>query len=75
VNPRGQEKALAMIYNPLDQVLKREIVLPLHYAGLVDKARVRVREGAEHDTALDRESKARIEVEVPPRGATWLVFE
>jgi hypothetical protein len=33
VNPQGNEKALAFLYNPLEEEISREIRIPLYYAG------------------------------------------
>ncbi|MFC1502413.1 hypothetical protein ACFL6A_03275, partial [bacterium] len=75
VNPRLKEKGLAMIYNPLDRTVKREISLPLYYTGLTKEAKIRERDGKLKRYTLDREYTARISVTVQPRNVTWLVIE
>jgi hypothetical protein len=74
VDPRGEERALAMLYNPLATPIRRTLRVPLHYAGLSERASVAQEDGAAHAIALDTEQRAAIEVEIPARGRTWLVF-
>ncbi|GAB4141805.1 MAG: hypothetical protein Fur0037_08770 [Planctomycetota bacterium] len=74
VNPKLDERALLMVFNPLDRPLRRRLRVPLHYAGLVESARVRGEDGVERIVALDRFDAATLEVEVPPRGRTYCVF-
>jgi hypothetical protein len=75
VNPALEHRALAMIHNPLDVAVEREVVLPLHYAGLTDAARVRIEEGPLQEVRLDRQSRARIRVSIPPSHRTWVVVQ
>ncbi|MFN0067942.1 MAG: alpha-galactosidase [Limisphaerales bacterium] len=75
VNPRLKHRAFAMIHNPLDVEVRRDVVLPLHYAGLTDAARIREQEGPLRPVTLDRQSRAVVPVTVPARGRTWLVVE
>jgi len=74
VDPQGEERALAMIYNPLATPIRRTLSIPLHYAGLKERASVAQDDGAARAIALDAEQRASIEVEIPARGKTWLVF-
>ena len=75
VNPRLPHKGLAMVYNPLDQSVTRQLLLPLYYTGLKDRARIRREEGALQSYALDRNSATVIPVELGPRAVTWFVVE
>jgi hypothetical protein len=74
VDPKGEERALAMLYNPLETPIRRTLAIPLHYAGLKEKASIAQDDGAAREIALDAEQKASIEVEIPARGRSWLVF-
>ena len=74
VNPALPIRALAMIYNPGDAPLEQEIVLPLHYAGLVGAARVAERDGRPVRMALDRRDRLTIRARVAPRSNTWFVI-
>ena len=73
VNPTGAEKALAVLYNPLDEPITRTIRLPLRYAGLTGKARLSVNGGRAKSVKLDREDSATIAVTIPAGGMTWIV--
>jgi len=75
VNPRLAESALAMVYNPTSAEVHGDLTLPLYYAGLTRRARVREREGRARVVPLDGASQARVAVRVPARGFTWLTFE
>jgi hypothetical protein len=75
VNPALKEKGLAMIYNPLEEAVTREVTLPLYYTGLEEFALVREKEGRPARIKLDRKWNARVKVSVPARGLTWLVVE
>jgi len=75
VSPLLKERAFAMIHNPLDVPVEREVILPLHYTGLVDSARIRIEEGAWMPLTLDRQARARLRLSIPASGRTWVVVE
>lgn len=75
VNPAARERALAVVFNPLDRPVETTLRLPLYYAGLTDSAMVRHEEGNPERVPLDREYRAAVPVVLPPHGMTWLVFE
>lgn len=75
VNPNGKEKGLAMLYNPLGEVMTRKIKLPLYYTGLTKKALIRQKEGELLSYILDRDRNVIVEVSIPANGYTWLVIE
>ena len=74
VNPQGNEKALALFYNPLEQEITREIRIPLHYAGLAGKARISVNGGAATEVELDKTDTATLTVKIPAGSRTWLLI-
>ncbi len=74
VDPTGDERALAMLYNPLATPIRRTLRLPLYYAGLKEGASVAQDDGAVRPITLDGEQEASIEIDIPARGRTWLVF-
>ena len=74
VNPRGEERALGMLFNPLPVARTKELEIPLYYAGLAATASVQVEEGQATTVTLDERSRARVSVTVPAGGFTWLVF-
>ncbi|WP_435009528.1 hypothetical protein P12x_000787 [Tundrisphaera lichenicola] len=76
VNPELKERGLAMIYNPLPQEIDRTIKVPLYYAGLTGRVQVREQEDLPRTIALDpRTDTAEVQVKIPARQRTWIVFE
>jgi hypothetical protein len=73
VRPDGRERAIVMLYNPLDKPIRRKIELPLYYTGLDKVAHIRVEEGPTTTYTLDRFYNAVVEVTIPAGGYTWLV--
>jgi hypothetical protein len=74
VNPFAEERALAMIYNPLPTEIEREIRVPLNYAGLQDEARVSADGGPFRLVKLSRDGSALVKVKVTAQGSTALIF-
>ncbi len=75
VNPKGDEKALLMVFNPLNEAVQREIKVPLYYSGLSDKTLVAREDGEAAIRSLDRNYGVRLNVTVPANGYTWYVFK
>ncbi|MGQ9590004.1 MAG: hypothetical protein ACUVYA_06885 [Planctomycetota bacterium] len=75
MNPRLSPRALAMVYNPLDEALRRTVTLPLASAGASGSVTIREQDGEPRSFALDPGVRARVPVEIAPRGLTWLVVE
>jgi hypothetical protein len=75
VNPQLKYKGLAMVYNPLDREVKRQLKLPLYYTGLTRTARIREQHGKNKKYRLDREYNVEIPVAIAPGGATWFIIE
>jgi hypothetical protein len=75
VNPALEERALLAVFNPLPEPIEREILVPLHYAGLVDACTASVADGPATRFELDPLRRARVTVTIPPRGHQWVVFK
>jgi hypothetical protein len=75
VNPDLKTRGLAMVYNPLDRAVQRELTLPLYYTGLTGTARIRQQEAPASVYKLDRRYTVTVPVAVPARACTWLVIE
>ncbi len=75
VNPRLSPCALAMLYNPLPTSVSRTIEVPLYYAGLTDTTQLHVADGPAQIVTLDRQQRAKITLELPPQGCTWITFQ
>jgi hypothetical protein len=74
-NPKLKERGFAMIYNPLDQSIKRKIKLPLYYTGLTKVAKISEEGGILKLYKLNRDYTADVTVEIPAHGYTWLVID
>lgn len=74
VNAQGREKAMAFFYNPLAQDITREIRVPLHYAGLTDRAQVSIGGAKAQTVALDKGETATITVKIPAHSHQWVLF-
>ncbi len=74
VNAQLKERALAVFYNPLSEPIQREIKLPLHYTGLTRKAAISVDGHPAKRITIAPDETARITVDIPARGRTWVVI-
>ena len=75
VNPQLRQKALAMVYNPLDCNVSKELKLPLYYTGLTKTARIREQNGKAKKFKLDRQYNVKVPVSIAPKSSTWFVVE
>jgi len=75
VNPHLKHKGLAMVYNPLDRTVKKQLKLPLYYTGLTKTATIRERQGESIKYELDREYNVVIPVNMAPRSVSWFIIE
>jgi len=75
VNPQLKYKGLAMVYNPLDRTVKKQLKLPLYYTGLSKTASIREQHGKNTEYVLDREYNVEIPIYIAPRSVTWFVIE
>jgi hypothetical protein len=74
-NPQVKTRGLAMVYNPLDEPVRRTLLLPLYYTGLRDAVKIRRNNGAAANFPLDRLFRVEITLELPARGFTCLEME
>ncbi|UCC45561.1 MAG: alpha-galactosidase, partial [Candidatus Zixiibacteriota bacterium] len=75
INPRLKRKGLAMVYNPLDRQVSKQLKLPLYYTGLTRTARIREQRGESREYRLDRKYNVEIPVSIGPNSVTWFVVE
>lgn len=75
VNPRGEEKGLLMIYNPLNEPIKRKMKVNLYYTGLKDEAIISEQDGKAVKLVIDRNYNAFFDVEIPAKSQTWFVIK
>ena len=75
VNPSLKEKGLAMVFNPTDKEMVREIDMPIYYTGLTETVKIKEKEGAYKSYQLSRDYKVKVKVIIPANSYTWLVME
>lgn len=75
VNPANLEKGMLLVFNPLNEVVKKELTVPLYYTGLTDTAQIREQEGTAKTLKLDREFNVHMPVTIPANGYSWFVVE
>jgi hypothetical protein len=75
VNPQLKYKGLAMVYNPLDRAVEKQLKLPLYYTGLTETAHIREQEGKSREYVLDREYNVYVPINIPAKSVTWFVIE
>lgn len=73
VDPRGETKAMLVVFNPLDTERSRALRIDLHYAGLRNSARVAGADGQGKTIEL-RGTRAALDVRVPARSMAWYAF-
>ncbi len=75
VHPANRERGMLLVFNPLSQVVKKEISVPLYYTGLTGTTKIREQERKARSFKLDREFNVRLPVEIPANGFGWFVIE
>lgn len=75
VNPRGREKGMLVVFNPLEEPVTRAVRVNLHYTGLSGRARVIHADGKRRSLHMGPDAVAEVPVTVPAGGMTWAVFE
>ncbi|MBN2376553.1 MAG: hypothetical protein JXD22_09135 [Sedimentisphaerales bacterium] len=75
VNPQLKQKALAMVYNPTNRQISKQLKLPLYYSGLTDKALIREQQKPPQEYSLDREYMVNIAIDMLPNSYSWFVIE
>ena len=75
VNPLGEEKGLLMVFNPLEEKVKREITVPLYYTGLTETAQVSHAENPSQAYEINRDYSIQLPVEVPGNGYSWYIIK
>lgn len=74
VNPQGEEKGLLMVYNPLNEPIKRKLKINLYYTGLKDTAMVSEQDKKAVELPINHNYDAFLEVEIPAKSQTWFVI-
>jgi len=74
VNPQLKEKALLMVFNPLDTPVEKTMRIPLYYSGLTQSAKVAEAGGKSRTFRLDRGYAIQLPVRLNAQGVTWFVI-
>ncbi|MBR0226026.1 MAG: hypothetical protein IJL92_08230 [Thermoguttaceae bacterium] len=79
-DPEAEIRGLAFFYNPTRETITRKIVAPLYYAGLRERAVVRLGDSnlrlAEPKTVeLNDRREAIVEITIPAESYAWATFE
>ena len=75
VNPNTTPRALAMVFNPLGDIAKKTITLPIYYSGLSTSATVRVSDGPPMQLPIDREYRIHVPLEILANKNAWITIE
>lgn len=70
VDPAAKH-AMAVLYNPLSQPIRRQVRLPLAHAGLADGARLKIEGGRARALKPERDGSVWVEFQIPGEGFTW----
>jgi hypothetical protein len=73
-NPALEERAMLVVYNPLDTHITRTLTVDLRYSGLRGSCHASGATGPPRTTTLNADLRARTTVEVPANGWTWVSF-
>ena len=75
VDPQGKEKALIMLFNPLDQTITRKLRIPVYYTGLTGQVELSEQEGIVKKYTVSTDNFVEIEVEIPANYLTWFTLK
>jgi hypothetical protein len=75
VNSQLEEKALIMVFNPLDQESEKTLHVPLYYSGKRGAVLLSNEEGMAKEERLDEKQVVKLHVKLPAQSATWYVVK
>lgn len=75
VNPFIGHKGMVVVFNPTDKDITKELLLPLYYTGLTDKATVTSGDGGVKTYALTGRKEMMMPVTIPAQGTQWFLIE
>lgn len=75
VNPSGIEKGLLMVYNPLEEPVKRRIRVNLYYTGLSGEAITCEQDGKPLKLPIEPNGDAWFEINIPAKSQTWYIMK
>jgi hypothetical protein len=75
VNPRGEEKGLLMVYNPLDSPLKQDLTINVYYTGLSGSVLVSENGGKPFEVKVGRNYEISVPVNIEPNSQSWYILK
>ena len=75
VNPFGEDRAMALVFNPTQQTITRKLKLPLYYAGIARTAQVSVEGARSSYYGVNGKHEIEVPVSVKPGGFTWILIK
>jgi hypothetical protein len=74
VNPYIENRALVVVFNPTENLVSTELILPLYYAGISDEALIS-REGGDFvKYILARDYTVKVNFDLKAYGITWFLI-
>jgi hypothetical protein len=73
VNPKLEEKALLMVFNPLDRPAEKILKVPLYYTGKTKQVTIIDEQSRSKKYALDQTQSAKLPVQLSPQSVTWFI--
>lgn len=74
VSPILKDRAFVLLFNPTDQVINRQVSIPLYYTGLGPKAFVFEKDAMHRQLMADNKGNLKLNVSIPAGGYTWYVI-
>ena len=75
VNPSLKEKGMLVVFNPLNEPVRKVLKPNVYYTGLTHAARLRERGGKVQRLPVGRDGRVEVTVSVPAQGMNWWVIE
>ncbi len=75
VNPRGEEKGLLMVYNPLDSPVKQDLTINVYYTGLSGSVLVSENGGKPFEVKVGRNYEISVPVNIEPNSQSWYILK
>jgi hypothetical protein len=75
VNPSLKEKGMLVVFNPLNEPVRKVLKPNLYYTGLTQTARLRERGGKAQRLPVGRDGRVEVSVTVPAQGMNWWVIQ
>ncbi len=75
VNPFGEDRAMAVVFNPTNKSITKKLKLPLYYAGVSKTADVCIEGGSSKYYSLNDKQEIEVELTIKPGGYTWVLVK